>query len=65
MDLPHAYNHMELDPESQKYVVLNTHRGLYKYKQLPFGIASAPAQFQRAMDQVLQGMEHVACYYYR
>ena len=62
LDLSHAYNQMELDPDSQKYVVLNTHRGLYKYKRLPFGIASAPAQFQKAMDQILQGMEHVTCY---
>ena len=53
---------MELELESQKYVVLNTHRGLYQYKRLPFGIASAPALFQRAMDQILQGMDHVACY---
>ena len=62
LDLSHTYNQMELDPDSQKYVVLNTHRGLYKYKRLPFGIASAPAQFQKAMDQILQGMEHVTCY---
>ena len=57
LDLAQAYNQMELDPESQKFVVVNTHRGLYKYKRLPFGIASAPA-----MDQILQGMEHVTCY---
>ena len=62
LDLAQAYNQMELDPESQKFVVVNTHRGLYKYKRLPFGTASAPAVFQRAMDQILQGMEHVTCY---
>lgn len=62
LDLSHAYNQMELDPESQKYVVLNTHHGLYKYTRLPFGITSAPAQFQWVMDQILQGMDHVACY---
>ena len=62
LDLAQAYNQMELDPESQKFLVVNTHRGLYKYKRLPFGIALAPAVFQRAMDQILQGMEHVTCY---
>ena len=62
LGLTHAYHPMELDPDLQNYVVLNTHRGLSKYKGLPFGIASASAQFQRAMDQILQGMDQVTCY---
>ena len=59
LDMTHAYHQLVLDSESQKYVVVNTHRGLYQYKRLPFGIASAPSQFQRIMDQILQGMKHV------
>ncbi len=62
LDLTHAYNQLPLDPDSEKYAVVNTHRGLYRYKRLPFGIASAPALFQRMMDQILQGMAHVICY---
>ena len=27
------------------------------------GLASAPAVFQRVLDQILQGMEHVSCYF--
>ena len=30
------------------------------YKRLPFGIASSPALFQRTMDIILQGLDHVA-----
>ena len=61
-DLSHAYNQLLLDEESCKFVTVNTHKGLYQYTRLPFGIASAPAVFQRVMDTVLQGLEGIACY---
>ena len=51
---------MPLDPESQEYVTINTHRGPYRYMLLPFGIASSPAIFQRTMEIILQGLEYVA-----
>ena len=45
-----------------KHKIINTHKGLYKYKRLPFGVASAPAIFQRLMDTILQGIPGVICY---
>ena len=62
LDLSHAYNQLLLDEDSRKCVTINTHKGLYQYTRLPFGIASAPAVFQRTMDTILQGVEGVACY---
>ena len=62
LDLSHAYSQMELDPESRKYVTVNTHKGLYQYTRLPFGVSSAPAIFQRVMDSLLQGIPSVAAY---
>ena len=60
--LSHAYNQLLLNEEAHKFVTINTHKGLYQYTQLPFGIASAPAVFQRVMDTILQGIDGVACY---
>ena len=62
LDLAAAYQQMLLDDESSKLVVVNTHQELYRYTRLPFGVASAPAVFQWAMDSILQGMSYVICY---
>ena len=48
--------------ESKLFLAINTPRGLYQYQRLPYGVASAPAIWQRATDQILQGIPVVFCY---
>ena len=43
LDLSHAYLQVPLDEESCQYITFNTHRGLFEYRRLPFGVASAPS----------------------
>ena len=62
IDLTHAYQQLKLSESSRELVTVNTHRGLYRYTRLPFGVASAPAIFQKVMDTVLQGLSGVICY---
>lgn len=63
LDLAHAYLQIPLDEESKKYVTVNTHRGLYRYNRLPFGVAaSAPSIFQRMMESILQGISNICIY---
>ena len=40
LDLSEAF---ELEDESKKYLVINTHKGLYHFNRLPYRIASVPA----------------------
>ena len=61
LDLSQAYQHL-LDEESVKYVTISTHCSLYQYTCLPFGVASAPALFQKVMDTLLHGIPSVLCY---
>ena len=62
LDLSPAYQQLPLDDDSKKFVVVNTHRGLFRYTRLPFGIASAPGIFQRVIESVLQGIDGVVVY---
>ena len=61
LDLTQAYSQFVLDEESQKLTCINTHRGLFVYTRLVFGLASAPAIFQRAMECLLSGLDGVMC----
>ena len=62
LDLSNAYLQMPLSNESKPYTTINTHLGLFQYNRLCFGIASAPAIFQRVMDNLLKGLKHVSGY---
>jgi len=62
LDLSSAYQHVLLDPASRMFVTINTHKGLYQYNRLPFGVASTPAVFQQTMEKVLQGLPKVVVY---
>ena len=62
LDLSHAYQQLVLNEQLKQFTTINTHRGLYQYTHLPFGISCAPAVFQRTMDNLLKGIKHVSVY---
>ena len=51
-----------MEPLSHELTTISSYHGLYRYTRLPFGIASAPAIFQRTMDTILDGIPNVLCY---
>ena len=56
LDLAYAYQQIPPMKDSKRYTTINTPKGLFQYNRLPFGVASAPAIFQRTMDSLLQGL---------
>lgn len=62
LDLSQAYLQLPVDEESQKYLVINTHKGLFRYTRLPYGISSAPGIFQRFMENLLKDIPGVSVF---
>ena len=62
LDLARAYKQMVVAPDSRACLTINTPLGLFRYRRLPFGIATAPAIWQKAMSVVLQGCKGVVYY---
>ena len=62
LDMSQAYLQLPLDDNSKELVTINTHKGLFQYNRLPFGVSAAPAVFQRCMESLLQGCAGVSIY---
>ena len=48
-----------LHVDYRKYTTINTSIGLFQYTRLPFGVSSAPAIYQRVMDNMLKSIPGV------
>lgn len=57
LDLRKGYHQIELHEESRPITTFVTHKGLFRYKRLMFGISSAPEMYQHIIQQVLQGCQ--------
>ena len=62
LDLFQTYLQLPLEDNSKEYVTINTHKGLFRYNRLSFGVASALGIFQRCMDSPFQGCKGVTAY---
>ena len=55
-DLCEAYLQIPVEEESSKLLCISTHKGLFKFNRLAFGIKVAPAIFQQIIDTMLSGL---------
>jgi hypothetical protein len=63
LDVHQANLHLLMDDESALLQTISTHKGPYKVKRLMLGVKVVPNIYQRFMDQTLQGLEGVACFF--
>ena len=62
-DVSKAYNCIRLaDQESIDATAFSTHRGVFKWTVLPFGVKVGSAAMQRLMDEMLSGLKGAAAY---
>ena len=62
LDMSQAYFQIPIHPDSQQWLTINTHLGLYVFTRCPNGIHTAPALFQEIMDKTLSGVPHTIAY---
>ena len=60
IDLKWGFHQILLSQESRHITTFVSHRGLYRYKRLMFGVTSAPEKCQQVIRDVLRGCEGVA-----
>lgn len=59
VDANHGFWQIQLDEESSKLCTFNTPIGRYRFLRLPFGVSSASEVFQRAVAQMIEGLDGV------
>ena len=62
LDLANVYLQIPVCESDQNFLVVSTEKGLFEWKCLPFGLASAPGIFQRFIFQLLCGIEGIVVY---
>lgn len=64
LDLASGYWQCEMDEKDKEKTAFSTHKGLFQFRVLPFGLCNAQASFERLMELVLRGLQWERCLCY-
>lgn len=64
LDLASGYHQIEVQEEDREKTGFSTPFGHFEFNRMPFGLKTAPATFQRAMNNVLKGLQGLHCLVY-
>ncbi|GJF00558.1 polyprotein [Phanerochaete sordida] len=53
LDALSGFTQLELDPADVEKTAFRTHRGLFHFRRMPFGLRNGPSIFQRTMQAIL------------
>lgn len=62
IDLSDAFFQVQTHENSRELLTINTHRGLFRYHRLPFGVKVAPGAFQQVIDMMIAGLTGTSAY---
>lgn len=62
LDIRESYYQMELAEQSRNITTFITHKGLFRFTRLMFGISCAPEMFQKHLEQILVGCNNTVNY---
>ena len=64
LDALSGFTQLELDKEDVEKTAFWTHRGLFQFKRMPFGLRNGPSIFQRVMQGILAPYLWIFCLVY-
>lgn len=62
LDLRQGYLQVPLHPESRNLTAFITHKGVFHYKRMAFGLSLAPSCFQKIMGSIFAGIPGAPVY---
>lgn len=62
LDLKGAYQQLIVNDKTKRVLAVNTIKGLYAFRRLPFGVKPAASIFQSVIDKILEGLRKVQAY---
>jgi len=64
LDALSGFTQLELDPNDVEKTACQTHRGLFQFRRMPFGLRNGPSIFQRVMQGILAPYLWIFCLVY-
>lgn len=64
LDALSGFTQLEMSPEDIEKTAFRTHRGLFQFLRMPFGLRNGPSIFQRVMQSILSPYLWIFCLVY-